>query len=172
MVIIYFRNLSGRLQLRNINYALFNTLLDFIPTNLNQPNFILKSLHRTGDAMDIEGNIDNEIDSTKKVPIPQSLRVSAKDVSDYYTKAEYTAFMKPKSGKEKKLRRKKKEVEEVEADPLEAVEDFSASNEGEEMSLLYCGVCFVLFSCFFVCFIVCLVVCLFLHMIISCFILY
>ena len=107
--------------------------------------------------MDIEGNInnDNEIDSTKKLPIPQSLRVSAKDVSDYYTKAEYTAFMKPKSGKEKKLRRKKKEVEEVEADPLQAVEDFSANNEGEEIGLFYCGVCFVLFCFVLFCFGVC-----------------
>ena len=60
-------------------------------------------------------------------PIPQSLRVIAKDVSDYYTKAEYTAFLKPKSGKEKKMRRKRKEEE---VDPLEGLLEMSTSNEG------------------------------------------
>ena len=60
-------------------------------------------------------------------PIPQSLRVIAKDVSDYYTKAEYTAFLKPKNGKEKKMRRKRKEEE---VDPLEGLLEMSTSNEG------------------------------------------
>ena len=56
--------------------------------------------------MEVGRNVDNE---DVKKPVPQSLRITAKEVSDYYTKAEYTAFMKPKSGKEKKMRRKKKE---------------------------------------------------------------
>ena len=65
----------------------------------------------------------------KKLPIAQSLKITAKDVSDYYTKAEYTSFAKPKSGKEKKMRKVRKVEEDV--DPLEGVED-DASNAGNE----------------------------------------
>ena len=76
-----------------------------------------------GAAIDIEeSGVQND-----DRPIPQSLRVIAKDVSDYYTKAEYTAFLKPKSGKEKKMRRKRKEEE---IDPLEGLLEMSTNNEG------------------------------------------
>ena len=44
-----------------------------------------------------------------KLPIAQSLKITAKDVSDYYTKAEYKSFAKPKIGKEKKMRKEGKE---------------------------------------------------------------
>lgn len=77
--------------------------------------------------------IDDDDDSSelkKKLPVAQSLKVTAKDISDYYTKAEYTSFMKPKAGKEKKMRRVRKKEEEV--DPLEGVEDFPTGTEGEQ----------------------------------------
>ena len=65
----------------------------------------------------------------KKLPVAQSLKITAKDVSDYYTKAEYTSFAKPKSGKEKKMRRVRKVEEEV--DPLEGIEDDSSGSAGK-----------------------------------------
>ena len=74
--------------------------------------------------MEVGRNVDNE---DVKKPVPQSLRITAKEVSDYYTKAEYTAFMKPKSGKEKKMRRKKKEED---LEPLEELEDSGAGADG------------------------------------------
>ena len=69
---------------------------------------------------------DDDSDLTKKRPVAQSLKVTAKDISDYYTKAEYTSFTKPKSGKEKKLRRVRKKEEDL--DPLEGLEDVSATD--------------------------------------------
>jgi hypothetical protein len=71
---------------------------------------------------------EDDSDLTKKRPVAQSLKVTAKDISDYYTKAEYTSFTKPKSGKEKKLRRVRKKEEEV--DPLEGIEDSGSATDG------------------------------------------
>ena len=71
---------------------------------------------------------EDDSDLTKKRPIAQSLKVTAKDISDYYTKAEYTSFTKPKSGKEKKLRRVRKKEED--ADPLEGLEDSASATGG------------------------------------------
>ena len=71
--------------------------------------------------MDIDG--DTSVVSSK-LPIAQSLKVTAKAISDYYTKAEYTSFMKPKASKEKKLRKVRKKEEEV--DLLEGIEDVSS----------------------------------------------
>ena len=73
--------------------------------------------------MDIDG------DSTilnSKLPIAQSLKVTAKAISDYYTKAEYTSFMKPKGGKEKKLRKVRKKEEEI--DLPEGIDDVPPGN--------------------------------------------
>ena len=70
-------------------------------------------------AMDIDDGNSSLIDSKK--PIAQSLKVTAKAISDYYTKAEYTSFMKPKANKEKKLRKVRKKEEDV--DLLEGIED-------------------------------------------------
>lgn len=71
---------------------------------------------------------EDDSDLTKKRPVAQSLKVTAKDISDYYTKAEYTSFTKPKSGKEKKLRRVRKKEEDV--DPLEGLEDSASATGG------------------------------------------
>ena len=90
--------------------------------------------------MEIDKNGD---EITKTLPVPQSLRISAKEVSDYYTKAEYTAFMKPKSGKEKKMRRKKKE----EIEPLEELED-GAGAEGGSTVLIKITLLFSSFNFF------------------------
>jgi transposase len=73
--------------------------------------------------------VDDDVsDLTKKRPVAQSLKVTAKDISDYYTKAEYTSFTKPKSGKEKKLRRVRKKEEET--DPLEGIDDSGSATDG------------------------------------------
>ena len=68
--------------------------------------------------MDIDG--DSSIINGKQ-PIAQSLKVTAKAISDYYTKAEYTSFMKPKGSKEKKLRKVRKKEEDL--DLLDGIED-------------------------------------------------
>ena len=62
-------------------------------------------------AMDIDDGNSSMIDSKK--PIAQSLKVTAKAISDYYTKAEYTSFMKQKANKEKKLRKVRKKEEDL-----------------------------------------------------------
>ena len=66
-----------------------------------------------GQAMDIVSSSASTTIETKKA-IPQSLRVEAKEISDFYTKTEYTSFVKPnKSGKEKKRKLRKKTTEDV-----------------------------------------------------------
>ena len=66
-----------------------------------------------GQAMDIVNSASTTAIETKKA-IPQSLRVEAKEISDFYTKTEYTSFAKPnKSGKEKKRKLRKKTAEDV-----------------------------------------------------------
>ena len=66
-----------------------------------------------GQAMDIVNSSSTTAVETKKA-IPQSLRVEAKEIRDFYTKTEYTSFVKPnKSGKEKKRKLRKKSAEDV-----------------------------------------------------------
>ena len=91
--------------------------------------------------MDVDG--DTTIINSK-LPIAQSLKVTAKAISDYYTKAEYTSFMKPKGGKEKKLRKVRKKEEDV--DLLEGIEDVPSGDgkgTGTQGSRVQCGVCVV-----------------------------
>lgn len=95
-----------------------------------------------GSAMDLDQDGEGDWEEKKKISVPQSLRVSAKDISDYYTKAEYTAFLKPKSGKEKKMRKKRREEE---VDPLEGLEDLNTSNEGPVPSHPFYFLCFPFF---------------------------
>ena len=102
-------------------FLFFNFLSFLVPSHFIHSMSVSKG--DVGAAIDIEeSGVQND-----DRPIPQSLRVIAKDVSDYYTKAEYTAFLKPKSGKEKKMRRKRKEEE---IDPLEGLLEMSTNNEG------------------------------------------
>jgi hypothetical protein len=88
--------------------------------------------------MDIDG--DTTIVNSK-LPVAQSLKVTAKAISDYYTKAEYTSFMKPKGGKEKKLRKVRKKDEEV--DLLEGIEDVPSGDgkgTGTQGTRVQCGI--------------------------------
>ena len=49
------------------------------------------------------------MDVTGEQPLPQSLRVDIRDASEYYTKAEYSSFQKPKKIKDKDKREKRQQ---------------------------------------------------------------